>query len=293
MADLTGMTGTHDVRFRCPGWPTLDFALPVNPERITWQGQMVMQTHDTRAGRHHQFIKYLRTGGVIGINTGWAKGRNLMNGWFGGGPCVGPTDYAMRLGGIIERWAKKAVTDNIGPIRMSDPKVLNHPIVMDIVFVGFPEFGQIAATTSKQLQIRFEVVEDHADKWEVSKVGTDPLPALSRARDVAYTAKAGDTVDSLAKRFYGSKELGVMISQIGANDPYIDNDGRIRPGATILIPYHPMPPEYKNLAAARSNETKADMEKRRKEVADLSGAVVDVGNAFRQAGTFLNKLASE
>ena len=48
--------------------------LPVNPSKIKWQGQLVMDTHDTRAGYHYQFKKYRRTSGRLGIETGLGKG---------------------------------------------------------------------------------------------------------------------------------------------------------------------------------------------------------------------------
>ncbi len=169
----------------------LSLVLPVNPESIKWQGQLVTQTNDTKAGYHYQFIKYRRTSGSISFNTGSGRNRSFGPGidkQFGG-PTEDAYDYLMRLGWIFETWMKSTVVQNSGPLRLTDHTIPTHPIDLDIIVQTFPSFGPEAAKTSYDVQISFDIINDYQDKYDMSSVKRDIMPPLGRAADTAYTTK--------------------------------------------------------------------------------------------------------
>ena len=86
---------------------------------------------------------------------------------------------------------------------------------------------------------------DYVDQFDASTVNVDVSPALGRAKDVIYVAKKGDTIKKLAKQFYGNEALSTLISGVDVNDTFINADGSIKKGARILIPYAPIPQEYR------------------------------------------------
>ncbi len=229
----------------------VQLSIPVNPTSVKWDGQMVVQTSDTKAGYHHQFIKYRKTNGRMTLNTGAAKNRKFT---MPDGTTVstgtGPDSaywYLHYLGTIFEAWMKKAVQDNVGPLRLTDTYAAAHglpPIVMDILPTTFPGFGPDAGAMSYSVPITFEIVNDYVDKYDMSRMRIDIAPALNQTEDIAYVSKPGDTIPKVAMAFYGNEDMGILINQIGVNDPYINADGTITPGSNLVIPYAPVPKGY-------------------------------------------------
>ncbi len=264
--------------------------LPINPIDLKWDGELVMNVHDTKAGYHYQFIKYRRTQGRMRLTTGSGRGISFgekVDSQFGGGRTRNAYHYLMRLGWVWEQWAKKAVTENVGPLRLVDQYAgqveglgASRPIVFDIIPRGFPGFGPEAGKQSYEVTLQFEILNDYIDNYDMAQIKVDVMPALGRAKDVVYTAKAGETAGSLAKKFYGDASLSILIKQVGANDKYIDKDGKLTPGATILIPYAPIPREYRGFGSGTGTgntalETEPNEGDLSKVIADVFGAIQD------------------
>ncbi len=228
------------------------FTIPVNPNSIKWDGELVTQVQDVKSGYHYQFIKYRRTAGSLRINTGAAKNIYFANEWFTRvrgkptGNCRDAHDYMMRLGTIVEYWMLGAVQSNVGPMTMTDNFNEAQPISFKILFNGYPQFGLEAGRTSFQIQLSFEIVENYEDKYDQSSLSVDVLPPLARAKDILYTVSgANETVETIAKKFYGDTKYAVLLRQIQRNNPYITSDGKIKKGSQIIIPYFPLSREYK------------------------------------------------
>ncbi len=83
--------------------------------------------------------------------------------------CVDAHDYLQRIGYLIEYYSKEAAARVIGPMHISDNAIPNHPIDMDVIPSGFPSFGINAATTSYQINLQFEILDDYVGKYDVSQ----------------------------------------------------------------------------------------------------------------------------
>jgi phage tail protein X len=252
--------------------------IPVNPESIKWDGELVMNKHDTKAGFHYQFIKYRRTNGRMNFSTGSGRGTTFgkdIDDAFGGGPTQTAYEYLMRFGWVIEQWMKKAVIANVGPLRLTDHFAglvdslgKSRPLTLDVVPSSFPGFGPQAGQTSYSIAMSFDILGDYVDQYDMSQVKVDVNPALGRAQDAVYVASANDTVDKIAKKYYGDAAMGVLIRQISQNDRYIDKDGNIKAGARLVIPYAPIPREYRTFGQV--GETRYNTSE------ELGGAVTDL-----------------
>lgn len=238
----------------------ISFTLPVNPQSIKWDGEVVVNKQDTKAGYHYQFIKYRRTNGQMMIVTGAARNKTFKLPGDNSKTVNNAFDYMMTLGSIIEYWMKQSVNRKVGPLQLIDNYNPQFPVRMDILFTSFPGFGPEAAKTSYEIPLTFEILNDYVDNFDMSTVDVDVIPALARAKDVAYTTKEGDTVDKLAMKFYGNTDMGILIQQLAQNDPYIQKNGHIKPGVNIIIPYAPLDKEtlYKPNESTTSGHSKND-----------------------------------
>lgn len=252
-------SGGHDILIKND--PSgVNFTIPVNPQSIKWDGELVTQIHDTKAGFHYQFIKYRRTNGMMNLMTGAARNKTFR---LPGGKSKTVNDayqYMMTFGAIIEYWMRRSVMDNVGPLQLIDNYNPDFPITMDIIFLRFPAFGPEALTTNYPIQLQFEIINDYVDKWDMSETDLDVLPPLARAADAVYITKAGDTVKSIAKKIYGTEDMAMLIKQIGANSSYIRSDGSLKPGMTLVIPYAPADKRYLFSGDAKSDKNQGVQE---------------------------------
>jgi hypothetical protein len=136
--------------------------------------------------------------------------------------CAGPPNPG--LPGVVVTTVPEAATPALAPAPES-PELLMNEAVADL------DAGRVDDARAKLQLILSQAADDHAAAELLASLDEDPIHALGREH-VAYRAKAGDTMESLATRFLHDRAKFYLLARY--ND--LPAGGVLTPGQRLKIP---------------------------------------------------------
>jgi LysM repeat protein len=113
---------------------------------------------------------------------------------------------------------------------------------------GAPQLRVQQGTTTTHVSTTAAHVSTSAKKAETKKAETKKAETETQSATRTYTVEPGDSLASIAQRFYGSDNDWTYLFQ--ANEAKVANPNQIYPGELLLVPYGPA-----NSAAPSSGHT--------------------------------------